>query len=158
MRIMEITFKCVGLDAWLEKLQALQDIEKNPKVNKALGRGAARVQAAVKLLTPVGLAEYGGTGNLRNKIFIDNPEPNVWQVTSNVEYAAFVEFGTGQLGDPSVPHTSKDHWTYYNEFTQSFFTTHGQKPVHMFQKGFDTTKKKVTEIVRKEVEEIVRNA
>ena len=71
---MEINFKVEGLDAWLAKLKALQGIEKDPRLNKALGRGAARVQAAVKLLTPVGAPEWGGTGNLRNKIFLDNPK------------------------------------------------------------------------------------
>lgn len=155
---MEINFKVEGLDAWLAKLKALQGIEKDPRLNKALGRGAARVQAAVKLLTPVGAPEWGGTGNLRNKIFLDNPKSMEWGVVSNVEYAVFVEYGTGQLGDPAVPHTSKDHWTYYNEFAHQFITTHGQKPVHMFAKGFNTTRKQVTEVVRKEVKEIIENA
>ena len=155
---MEIKFQVEGLDAWLEKLKALQGIENDPRINKALGHGAALMQAAIKQLTPVGLPEWGGTGNLRNKIFLDNPTLMEWHVTSNVSYAAYVEFGTGRLGDPAVPHTSKDHWTYYNEFAKQFITTHGQKPVHMFQKGFDTTKHKVTEVVRKKVEEIIKDA
>ena len=100
---MEIKFKVEGLDAWLEKLKALQGIEHDPRINKALGRGAARMQSAVKMLTPV------DTGNLRNKIFTDNPKDMEWQVSTNVEYAAYVEFGTGKLGDPSVPHTSKEY-------------------------------------------------
>ena len=150
---MEISIRALGLEEWVRKINALQDIEKNPKVNKALGRGAARVQGAVKLLTPVGY-----TGNLRNKIFLDNQKQNEWHVVTNVEYAVFVEYGTGKLGDPTVPHTSKDHWTYYNEAVQHFVTTHGQPPAHMFTKGFATTHKAVTEIVRKEIEEIVRNA
>ena len=150
---MEISIRALGLEEWVRKINALQDIEKNPKVNKALGRGAARVQGAVKLLTPVGY-----TGNLRNKIFLDNQKQNEWHVVTNVEYAVFVEYGTGKLGDPTVPHTTKDHWTYYNEAVQHFVTTHGQPPAHMFTKGFATTHKAVTEIVRKEIEEIVRNA
>ena len=59
---MEISIRALGLEEWVRKINALKDIEKNPNVNKALGRGAARVQGAVKLLTPV------DTGNLRNKI------------------------------------------------------------------------------------------
>jgi hypothetical protein len=116
------------------------------------------MQAAVKLLTPVGAPEWGGTGNLRNKIFLDHPKSMEWHVTTNVEYAVYVEYGTGKLGDPAVPHTSKDHWTYYNEFAKKFITTHGQKPVHMFAKGFSSTHVKVFDIVQNEVKEIIKNA
>ena len=56
---MEINVKADGLDAWLKKIAALQGLEKDPRLDKALGRGAARMQGAVKKLTPV------DTGNLR---------------------------------------------------------------------------------------------
>ncbi|MBP5432196.1 HK97-gp10 family putative phage morphogenesis protein [Ruminococcus sp.] len=149
---MEINFKCEGLDAWLAKLKTLQGFEKDPRIDKALGRGAARMQGIVKDLTPVGT-----TGNLQNKIFIDHVGPMSYSVETNVEYAAYVEFGTGKLGDPAVPHTSKEYWTYYSEALQKFITTHGQEPAHMFTKGF-TQHKKVTEIVRAEIKEIIKNA
>ena len=149
---MEISFKCEGLDAWLAKIKALQGLEKDPRIDKALGRGAARVQGAVKSLTPV------DTGNLSNKIFTQHTAPFEWEVNTNVEYAVYVEFGTGKLGDPSVPHTSKDSWTYYSDKLQRFVTTRGQPAQHMFVKGFSTMHKTVTEIVRKEVKEIIKNA
>lgn len=149
---MEINFKCEGLEAWVKKLEALKGLEKDPRIDKALGRGAARMQGAVKALTPV------DTGNLRNKIFITQVKPMVWTVDTNVEYAAFVEFGTGRLGDPAVPHTSKEYWTYYSDALQRFVTAHGQAPAHMFTKGFSTTYKKVVEIVRVEIKEIIKNA
>lgn len=155
---MEIKFQVHGLDEWLEKLKALQGITSDPRIDKALGRGAARMQGAVKMLTPVGDPEWGGTGNLRNKIFLDHPKAMEWHITSNVEYAAFVEFGTGKLGDPAVPHTSKDHWTYYNDFKKQFITTHGQKPVHMFARGAATTHLQVAKIVNDEVEDVIKNA
>lgn len=142
----------------LKKLEALKNIEKDPRIDKALGRGAARIQGAVKLLTPVGKPEYGGTGNLRNKIFLAHEKMMEYAVTTNVEYAVFVEYGTGKLGDPSVPHTSKDHWTYYSDKLQKFITTHGQKPAHMFTKGFSSAHKTAFDIVRKEVMEVIKNA
>lgn len=148
---MEINFKCEGLDAWLAKLNALKGLEKDPRIDKALGRGAARMQGIVKELTPK------DTGNLQNKIFINHVGPMSYTVETNVEYAAYVEFGTGKLGDPAVPHTSKEYWTYYSEALQKFITTHGQEPAHMFTKGF-TQHKKVTEIVRAEIKEIIKNA
>lgn len=149
----KINFRVEGLDGLLKKLEALKNIEKDPRIDKALGRGAARIQAAVKDLTPVGY-----TGNLRNKIFLVHEKMMEYAVSTNVEYAVFVEYGTGKLGDPTVPHTSKDHWTYYNEAVQHFVTTHGQKPAHMFTKGFASAHRKAFEIVNKEVMEVIKNA
>ena len=150
---MDINFRVEGLSDLLKKLEALKNIEKDPRIDKALGRGAARIQAAVKDLTPVGY-----TGNLRNKIFLAHEKMMEYAVTTNVEYAVFVEYGTGKLGDPTVPHTSKDHWTYYNEAVQHFVTTHGQPPAHMFTKGFASAHRKAFEIVNKEVMEVIKNA
>lgn len=149
---MEINIKADGLDNWLKKIAALQGLEKDPRLDKALGRGAARMQGAVKKLTPF------DTGNLRNKIFLDHIQPMVYNVETNVEYAMFVEFGTGKLGDPSVPHTSKEYWTYYSDALQRFVTTHGQEPAWMFTQGFATMYKKVVDIVRVEIKEIIKNA
>lgn len=147
-----INFRVEGLDGLLKKLEALKGIEKDTRIDKALGRGGARIQAAVKMLTPV------DTGNLRNKIFLAHEKMMEYAVTTNVEYAVFVEYGTGKLGDPTVPHTSKESWTYYSEKLQRFVTTHGQKPVHMFTKGFASAHKTAFEIVRREVMEVIKNA
>ena len=147
-----VNFRVEGLSDLLKKLEALKNIEKDPRIDKALGRGAARIQAAVKELTPV------DTGNLRNKIFVAHDKMMEYAVTTNVEYALYVEYGTGKLGDPTVPHTSKDHWTYYSEKLQKFITTHGQKPAHMFTKGFSSAHRKAFEIVKKEVLEVIKNA
>ena len=149
---LRINFRVEGLSQLQKKLEALKDIEKNPRIDKALGRGATRIQGAVKVLTPV------DTGNLRNKIFVAHEKMMEYAVTTNVEYAVYVEYGTGKLGDPSVPHTSKESWVYYSEKLKHFVTTHGQKPVHMFTKGFAQAHKTAFEIVKKEVVEVIRNA
>ena len=149
---MRINFRVEGLSDLTKKLAALKNIEKDPRIDKALGRGAARVQAAVKMLTPV------DTGNLRNKIVLNHEKMMEYAVTTNVEYAVYVEYGTGKLGDPTVPHTSKESWTYYSEKLQKFITTHGQKPAYMFTKGFAQAHKTAFEIVRKEVMEVIRSA
>lgn len=148
----KVNFRVEGLSDLLKKLEALKNIEKDPRIDKALGRGAARIQGAVKLLTPV------DTGNLRNKIFVAHEKMMEYAVTTNVEYAVYVEYGTGKLGDPTVPHTSKESWTYYSDKLQKFITTHGQKPTHMFTKGFSQAHKTAFEIVRKEVMEVIKNA
>ena len=149
---LKINCRVEGLDGILKKFAALKNIDKDPRIDKALGRGGARIQAAVKMLTPV------DTGNLVNKIVLNHEKMMEYAVTTNVEYAVYVEYGTGKLGDPTVPHTSKDSWTYYSEKLQKFITTHGQKPAHMFTKGFAQAHKTAFEIVRKEVMEVVKNA
>jgi hypothetical protein len=150
---MRINFHVEGLSDLTKKLAALKNIEKDPRIDKALGRGGARIQAAVKMLTPIGF-----TANLVNKIVLNHEKMMEYAVTTNVEYAVYVEYGTGKLGDPAVPHTSKESWTYYNEYLQKFIATHGQKPAHMFTKGFSQAHKTAFEIVRKEVMEVIRNA
>ena len=149
---LKINCRVEGLDGILKKFAALKNIDKDPRIDKALGRGGARIQAAVKMLTPV------DTGNLVNKIVLNHEKMMEYAVTTKVEYAVYVEYGTGKLGDPTVPHTSKDSWTYYSEKLQKFITTHGQKPAHMFTKGFAQAHKTAFEIVRKEVMEVVKNA
>ncbi len=149
---LKINCRVEGLDGILKKFAALKNIDKDPRIDKALGRGGARIQAAVKMLTPV------DTGNLVNKIVLNHEKMMEYAVTTNVEYAVYVEYGTGKLGDPTVPHTSKDSWTYYSEKLQKYITTHGQKPAHMFTKGFSQAHKTAFEIVRKEVMEVIKNA
>ncbi|MBP5581946.1 MAG: HK97 gp10 family phage protein [Ruminococcus sp.] len=148
----KINFSVEGLSDLLKKFEALKNIEKDPRVDKALGKGAARIQAAVKMITPV------DSSNLVNKIVLAHNKMMEYAVTTNVEYAVYVEYGTGRLGDPTVPHTSKDHWTYYSEKLQKYITTHGQAPAHMFTKGFASAHQKAFEIVRKDIMEVIKNA
>ena len=149
---MEISFRVDGLQHLQKKLETIKNLERDPRVNQALGRGAARIQAQVKLLTP-----KGTTGNLQNKIISQQSKFMEWVVETNVEYAIFVEFGTGKLGDPAVPHTSKDSWTYYSDELKRFVTTHGQEPAAMFRTGFDLAHKQAFCIVETEVKEIIRH-
>lgn len=148
---MEISFSVEGLQQLRRKLETIKNLERDPRVNQALGRGAARIQAQVKLLTPK------DTGNLQNKIIAQPLKFMEWAVETNVEYAIYVEFGTGKPGDPSVPHTSKESWTYYSDKLKRFVTTHGQEPASMFRTGFDLAHKQAFRIVETEVKEIIRH-
>lgn len=148
---MQINFQVAGLQELQRKLERIKNLERDQRVNQALGRGAAYIQAQVKLLTPV------DTGNLRNKIIAQQEKFMEWVVETNVEYAIFVEFGTGRKGDPAVPHTSKESWTYYSDELKRFITTHGQEPAAMFRTGFDVAHKQAFRIVETEVKEIIRH-
>lgn len=149
---MEISFRVEGLQHLQRKLETIKNLERDPRVNRELGRGAAYIQAAVKLLTPV------DTGNLRNKIISQQEKFMQWVVETTVEYAIFIEFGTGKLGDPAVPHTSKESWTYYSDELKRFVTTHGQEPAAMFRTGFAQAHKQAFRIVENGIKEIIRNA
>ena len=141
-----------GMQSLRRKLNTIKNLDRDPRVNQALGRGAKLIQGAVKLLTPV------DTGNLRNEIFAEEEKFMQWIVDTNVEYSLYVEFGTGKLGDPSVPHTNKESWVYYSDALERFVTTHGQKPAAMFRDGFSQSHRQAFQMIKSEVEEIIRNA
>ena len=149
---MQISFNVLGLQELQKLLKAIENLSKDPRVDKALGRGASMMQGQIKLLTPVDL------GLLRNSIIINRIKMMEWAVETNCEYAIFVEFGTGKLGDKSVPHTSKESWVYYSDALHHFVVTHGQTPAAMFRDGFEMTHNHVTFYVKREVEEIIINA
>ena len=81
--------KLEGLDELLATLSGLGGNIKE-SARKGLERGAKKIQANAKLLTPV-----GETGNLRNSIktksevTVDGAEAKVY---TNTEYATYVEF------------------------------------------------------------------
>ncbi len=66
---------------------------------KGLERGAKKIQKNAKYLTPT-----GETGHLKNSIKTKSEitkEGAEAQVFTNLEYAPYVEFGTGQRGKES---------------------------------------------------------
>lgn len=76
-------------------------------------------ETAVTKLTQQGAVD---TGNLRNSVesreceFIMRQGESIIEcgIRTNVHYAPFIEYGTGPLGDPAVPHTTKNIWFQYN--------------------------------------------
>lgn len=86
-----------GLDELLLNLSSLGGNVKE-SARKGLERGAKKIQKNAKMLAPV------DTGHLRNSIktksetTVDGAEA---QVFTNLEYAPYVEFGTGQRGRES---------------------------------------------------------
>lgn len=86
-----------GLDKLLTTLSGLGgNIKESSK--KGLERGAKKIQKNAKYLTPV------DTGHLRNSIKTKSQSTQDGaeaQVYTNLEYAPYVEFGTGQRGSES---------------------------------------------------------
>ncbi|MCQ2464380.1 MAG: HK97 gp10 family phage protein [Oscillospiraceae bacterium] len=119
-----------------------------PMMEIALEKGAKKLQSYIKPLVPV--AQIGG-GELRNSISVEKSGRLAYSVGTNKKYAVYVEYGTGKLGDPTVPHTPKDKWVYFNDDLNQFITTEGQPAQHFMHQGLEDGKDAVIKEVEKEI-------
>ena len=115
-----------GFEELHKKLTELSNpIVAKEALRQGLKLGGIQVQNTAKQLCPV------DTGQLRNSITVeslpDNDDIVSERIGTNLEYGVYVEFGTGIQGDPSVPHTAKEKWTYKGA-DGKFYTTSGQPP------------------------------
>lgn len=99
-----IQFEIVGLQPLLRKLTptALLSVP----LRKFFQRAAITLQSNIRPLVPV------DTGRLRNSIGYQvdpAPLPLYADVGTNVFYAPMMEYGTGRMGDPGMPHKAS-HW------------------------------------------------
>lgn len=99
-----------NLDSLIRKLNRLSG-DKAPLV-RGIKKATIKVQGDAKLLAPV------DTGRLRNSIQAETKEIGgkvVGHIFTNLEYAPYVEFGTGQRGEasPSPPKSPDD--LYYRQ-------------------------------------------
>lgn len=89
------------------RLAGLVNSSIRPAVTAAVQQSCELIQASEQAYCPV------DTGALRDSITIDALEDSGDSITGRVgphaDYAEFVEFGTGQRGDPAAPygHTGK---------------------------------------------------
>lgn len=86
-----------GVDKLLARLRELE-VNTDEALKKGMTRATAQIQAQAKLLAPV------DKGGLRNRIFKQvNATDSGFEgmVFTNVEYANYVEFGTGPVGQAS---------------------------------------------------------
>lgn len=94
-----------GIDSLVKKLQAISDKAAEKALTRGIRKATARVQASAKKLAPV------DTGRLRGSItsrIEKNGNSISGAVGTVVEYASYVEFGTGQRGDQEVEH--REDW------------------------------------------------
>ena len=90
-----------------KKMRAMSDGGK--LLRQGLLKAGEKVRARAVLRCPV------DTGELRNSIKVRSTAPNVVTIGTNKEYAVFVEFGTGTMGDAGVSHTTKEKWSWQDE-------------------------------------------
>lgn len=118
---MNLHIQLEGMDDVLNKLSALSSGAESG-LQKGLLQAGELVRAEAAANCPV------DTGALRQSIAVEQADGTAVTVGTNVEYGIYVEFGTGAQGDPSVAHTIKAGWVYFNERTGSFVYTTGQHP------------------------------
>lgn len=118
-------------------------------LRQGLLKAGEKVRGRAVLLCPV------DTGELRNSIKVQSTAPNVVTVGTNKEYAIFVEFGTGTMGDASVSHTSKEKWCWQDE-QGNWHTSYGT-PAQPFLRPA-VKEKEIRETVAAELRRIIENA
>lgn len=121
-------------------------------LDRALLKGGEKVRGKAVLLCPV------DTGELRNSIRVQRISPGVVTVGTNKEYAIFVEYGTGTLGDPGVLHTTKMTWRWQDE-QGNWHTSHGTKAQSFLRAAVGrSTEKEIYRLVAEELRKAVENA
>ena len=116
---------------------------------------AAKNEAIAAALETVGLQAEGyakmledgfkhPTGRLRNSI-THGVEGETAYIGTTVEYAPYVEFGTGIYA--SNGGGRKDPWAYQDD-KGNWHRTSGIKPSHAFQKAINDHKKEYQEIIK----------
>lgn len=126
-----------GLDALMKKLDT---VTAEKTLVKGLMNAGKSVQKQAKLLCPV------DEGRLRASIEVNQKNNKSVSIGTNVEYAQYVEYGTGLKGDSSVPHTTKEKWVYKKG--DRFYTTSGNAPQPFLHLALAQRRQNVVNIIR----------
>lgn len=148
---MEMEYKVEGLESLLQKLNTL-DTDVDKIVDNALYQGAQKIQGDAKRL--IKAKDAFDTGRLHGSISVE-AIPNGYAIGTNVEYAPYVEYGTGPLGDPTVPHTTRKYWRYKDE-NGNWHTSHGMKARPYLRPALNINKKYVAKLVRSRLLNVLR--
>lgn len=76
----------------------------------------------------------------------------------NCDHCAEVEFGTGSAGDPSVPHTSRPKWTYFNDKVGAFRTAYPAPPRPYMRPAFEKDRDPVLKNLKDDIWNAYRQA
>ena len=131
----EIRFE--GLDEILESLDSAVSVQ---KLNKALTKACLVLERSAKQKAPK------GNGDLRRSI-THNVENGVGVVFTPLEYAPYVEYGTGIFaengnGRQDVP------WVYFDLKTQEFIATSGRHPEPFMRPALDENREEIKRILQ----------
>ena len=123
----------LGVDALMAKLSAVD-------VQEALNESCLLVENTAKENCPV------ASGQLRNSI-TSNVSGETGEVGTNVEYAPYVEYGTGVFNPGRTT-----PWSY-QDASGEWHTTTGQKPQPFLVPALDSNRDKILNIFKEKVKE-----
>lgn len=145
-----------GINFTIEKITDNTDevlLNAQKAINRALEIIGEKAETYTKAITPV------DTGALRNSFThrVDGDKKKV-TIGSNIEYAPYVELGTGKLYDPPPEwiefHAKKgrglDRW-YYKDEQGKWHVGYPRKGVHMLQNGIMNHLDEFKEIIKSEL-------
>lgn len=144
---MEVSIE--GLEGLMVKLRRLGG-SVDAAIDKGIGKGVQKIKSDAKVNCPY------DTGRLKGSISTEHLEPKVWAVGTNVEYAMFVEFGTGQLGAPGVSHTMQP-WTW-RDADGNYHTTYGAPPRPYLYPALLSNREYVFKMCQSELRKAIRSA
>lgn len=127
-----------GLEAVIEDLEELLD---DKKLKMALGKACALVERTAKQKAPK------GTGELRRSI-TSKVEGNVGIVFTPLEYAPYVEFGTGLFAETSG---RKEVPWHYKDDEGEWHTTSGQHPHPFMRPALNENREHIKRVIKEAV-------
>lgn len=132
----------------LDKL--ISKLEKLDNVNQAMEQACILVENEAKIKCPV------DNGLLRNSIthyIEDNPDELIGVVGTNVEYAPYVEFGTGIYS--SLGNGRQDRWKY-KDAKGEWHSTIGQHPQPYLQPALEENRRKIEKMFKEQIKKGVK--
>ena len=126
-------------------IQSIDNIADTSKIKAAMGRSCALVERTAKQTAPK------DTGALRNSIQFDvreNGSEIVGTVFTPLEYAPYVEYGTGLFAEENG---RKTPWIYEDEKTGEEVFTRGQRPQPFLRPALFENKEKITKLLGESV-------
>lgn len=141
-----MNIEVTGVKALAKKLDALGG-NSDAIIMRGLHKGAVKIQADAKKL--IEQQDAVDTGRLKGSISVEKIR-NGRLIGTNVEYAPYIEFGTGTEGDPSVSHTQRSSWRYRDE-DGNWHYCRAMKPRPYMRTSFSQNKDYVIATVRREL-------
>lgn len=114
----------------------------NFHIEAALGKSCALIERSAKQKAPK------DTGELRRSI-TSRVNGNVGEVFTPLEYAPYVEYGTGLFAEEG--NGRKDVPWNYQDDEGNWYSTSGQHPQPFMRPAFQENKRKIVELIKEEI-------
>ena len=150
------TVKIKNIDSLINKLNGLANMDLSTVVKNT----TLEVQGRAKALAPV-----GETGNLKGSIRADIKKKGTFiegRVSTNLNYAPYVEFGTGSKGNGTYPHNIKDVNLTYRSTPWAFVKddeviwTNGQVAQPFMYPAVKGAEKSLRKLIKEQVKKEVK--